>query len=83
MPSMNVTATMSMTEIGHTFGLRHNGVSNRCDQRGHIMSPGRSEEAGETRWSKCAVDKLKAFNKGCVYDEPNFDVFTDDGKPSR
>ena len=28
------------------------------------------------------MDKIKAFNKGCVFDEPVFDVFTD-GEPSR
>ena len=33
------------------------------------MSGARTVEGGETKWSKCSADKLKRFNKACVYQQ--------------
>lgn len=33
------------------------------------MAGARSVEGGETKWSKCSADKLKRFNKACVFEQ--------------
>ena len=37
--------------------------------QGSIMAGSRSVEGGETKWSKCSAEKLKRFNKECVYEQ--------------
>ncbi|XP_042889559.1 A disintegrin and metalloproteinase with thrombospondin motifs adt-1-like, partial [Penaeus japonicus] len=44
-------------EIGHSLGLRHDGVSNACDRNGFIMAAGRGLR-GATTWSSCAKEKI-------------------------
>ncbi|XP_064092936.1 A disintegrin and metalloproteinase with thrombospondin motifs adt-1-like [Macrobrachium nipponense] len=54
-------------EIGHSLGLRHDGVSNECNRQGFIMAAGRGLR-GATTWSTCARDKLQLQNGDCLND---------------
>ncbi|XP_066971234.1 A disintegrin and metalloproteinase with thrombospondin motifs adt-1-like [Macrobrachium rosenbergii] len=54
-------------EIGHSLGLRHDGVSNECNRQGFIMAAGRGLR-GATTWSSCARDKLQLQKGECLHD---------------
>ena len=57
-------------EIGHTFGMRHDGFRNGCDDGDFVMSQTRSADTGATEWSACSADKMRDFAKNCLHDEP-------------
>ena len=57
-------------ELGHTFGMRHDGSGNSCNRIGFIMSSSRNPEGGQTKWSDCSKEKLQKFSKQCIYDVP-------------
>lgn len=52
-------------EIGHSLGLRHDGVSNSCNSSGFIMAAGRGLR-GATTWSTCARDKILLQQGKCL-----------------
>lgn len=52
-------------EIGHSLGLRHDGVSNTCDRNGFIMAAGRGLR-GATTWSPCAREKIQQQQGACL-----------------
>ena len=60
-------------EIGHTFGLRHDGFSNDCGNGDFIMSQARSSDDGATQWSECSAKRMAAFSKTCLDDKPGLD----------
>ena len=33
------------------------------------MAGARTTDGGETKWSKCSAEKLKRFNKACVFEQ--------------
>ncbi|XP_050725131.1 A disintegrin and metalloproteinase with thrombospondin motifs adt-1-like [Eriocheir sinensis] len=52
-------------ELGHSLGLRHDGVSNACNTSGFIMAAGRGLR-GATTWSSCAKDMILQQQKPCL-----------------
>ncbi|KAG7176969.1 A disintegrin and metalloproteinase with thrombospondin motifs adt-1-like 1 [Homarus americanus] len=52
-------------EVGHSLGLRHDGVSNECQRSGFIMAAGRGVK-GATTWSSCAREKILKQSGDCV-----------------
>lgn len=63
-------------EIGHTFGMRHDGFSNDCSDGDFIMSTARSTDDGATKWSQCSAEKMAHFSKTgktCLDDKPGLD----------
>nr|XP_053632051.1 LOW QUALITY PROTEIN: A disintegrin and metalloproteinase with thrombospondin motifs adt-1-like [Cherax quadricarinatus] len=52
-------------EIGHSLGLRHDGVSNECARSGFIMAAGRGLK-GATTWSSCAREKILKQKGSCL-----------------
>ena len=47
-------------EVGHTLGMKHDGIEDGCDWSGFIMSRSRGKH-GQTKWSPCSQDKLRSY----------------------
>ncbi|XP_070542487.1 LOW QUALITY PROTEIN: A disintegrin and metalloproteinase with thrombospondin motifs 7-like [Ptychodera flava] len=73
-------------EMGHSFGMKHDGQGNKCKSSGarpHVMSPLLSSETSPLMWSDCSrqyITKFLDLGWGeCLIDEPtkhNFDYPT-------
>ncbi|XP_068212033.1 A disintegrin and metalloproteinase with thrombospondin motifs adt-1-like isoform X2 [Palaemon carinicauda] len=64
-------------EVGHSLGLRHDGVSNECNRQGFIMAAGRGLR-GATTWSSCARDKLQEQKGACLEDSNENEIASAD-----
>ncbi|GAB6026415.1 ADAM metallopeptidase with thrombospondin type 1 motif [Chamberlinius hualienensis] len=66
-------------EIGHNFGMNHDGPHNGCEppfgERQHVMSPHLSSDTSPFAWSNCSrTDITKFFDHdwgSCLDDEPS------------
>ena len=47
-------------EVGHTLGMKHDGIEDGCDWSGFIMSMSRGKH-GQTKWSPCSQAKLLSY----------------------
>ena len=47
-------------EVGHTLGMKHDGIEDGCDWSGFIMSRSRGKH-GQTKWSPCSQAKLLSY----------------------
>ncbi|XP_040860574.1 A disintegrin and metalloproteinase with thrombospondin motifs 13 [Ochotona curzoniae] len=65
-------------EIGHSFGLEHDGVpGSGCASSGHVMgSDSKAPTRGGPAWSACSRQQLRSLlsagRAGCVWDPPGF-----------
>ncbi|XP_037347291.1 A disintegrin and metalloproteinase with thrombospondin motifs 13 [Talpa occidentalis] len=62
-------------EIGHSFGLDHDGAGSGCDPRGHVMATdGAAPAPGGLAWSECSRRQLQSLLRAgrgrCVQDPP-------------
>jgi hypothetical protein len=60
-----VAATISAHEIGHSFGMVHDGLQNTCPQGGFIMAAVASSSGPQaTSFSDCSIDDMDLFLAG-------------------
>ncbi|XP_064618507.1 A disintegrin and metalloproteinase with thrombospondin motifs 12-like isoform X2 [Lineus longissimus] len=65
-------------ELGHNFGMKHDGPSNSCEApygiRQHVMSPQLVSDSSPLVWSNCSRDAITKFLDRdwgyCLEDEP-------------
>ena len=55
-----VASTTVAHEVGHNFGMRHDGSGNACPNSGFLMAPFASTEADVT-FSSCSASKFNDF----------------------
>ncbi|KAM9311948.1 A disintegrin and metalloproteinase with thrombospondin motifs 7 [Gastrophryne carolinensis] len=72
------TAFTVTHELGHSFGVQHDGNGNDCEPRGkrpHIMSPQLLYDTSPLTWSRCSRDYITRFlDRGwglCLDDPPS------------
>ncbi|XP_072004868.1 A disintegrin and metalloproteinase with thrombospondin motifs 7 isoform X1 [Engystomops pustulosus] len=72
------TAFTVTHELGHSFGVQHDGVGNDCEPKGkrpHIMSPQLLYDTSPLTWSRCSRDYITRFlDRGwglCLDDPPS------------
>ncbi|KAM5171006.1 A disintegrin and metalloproteinase with thrombospondin motifs 7 [Mantella aurantiaca] len=72
------TAFTVTHELGHSFGVQHDGIGNDCEPRGkrpHIMSPQLLYDTSPLTWSRCSRDYITRFlDRGwglCLDDPPS------------
>ncbi|XP_069842594.1 A disintegrin and metalloproteinase with thrombospondin motifs 7 isoform X2 [Dendropsophus ebraccatus] len=65
-------------ELGHSFGVQHDGIGNDCEPKGkrpHIMSPQLLYDTSPLTWSRCSRDYITRFlDRGwglCLDDPPS------------
>ncbi|XP_072037739.1 A disintegrin and metalloproteinase with thrombospondin motifs 7-like [Amphiura filiformis] len=66
-------------EMGHNFGMQHDGTGNDCDPSNssdiHMMSPLLTMDSSPLTWSRCSREYItKFFDRGwgyCLQDEPS------------
>ncbi|XP_066500743.1 A disintegrin and metalloproteinase with thrombospondin motifs 13 isoform X2 [Hoplias malabaricus] len=61
-------------EIGHSFGVNHDGIGNTCSSGGFIMASDGGYNSVDLTWSQCSRDQLFNFYSAgkadCVKDVP-------------
>ncbi|XP_073322095.1 A disintegrin and metalloproteinase with thrombospondin motifs 13 [Pagrus major] len=61
-------------EIGHSFGINHDGVGNTCSRSGFIMASDGGYNSVDLTWSQCSRQQLLTFfsegKADCVKDLP-------------
>ncbi|KAG8440824.1 hypothetical protein GDO86_006527 [Hymenochirus boettgeri] len=72
------TAFTVTHELGHSFGVQHDGSGNDCEPKGkrpHIMSPQLLYDTSPLTWSRCSRDYITRFlDRGwglCLDDSPS------------
>ncbi|XP_063304778.1 A disintegrin and metalloproteinase with thrombospondin motifs 7-like isoform X1 [Pelobates fuscus] len=72
------TAFTVTHELGHSFGVQHDGSGNECQPKGkrpHIMSPQLVYDTAPLTWSRCSRDYITRFlDRGwglCLDDPPS------------
>ncbi|KAM8973091.1 A disintegrin and metalloproteinase with thrombospondin motifs 7 [Pelodytes ibericus] len=72
------TAFTVTHELGHSFGVQHDGSGNECQPKGkrpHIMSPQLLYDTSPLTWSRCSRDYITRFlDRGwglCLDDPPS------------
>ncbi|CAJ1068047.1 A disintegrin and metalloproteinase with thrombospondin motifs 13 isoform X3 [Xyrichtys novacula] len=72
-------------EIGHSFGINHDGVGNTCSRSGFMMASDGGYNSVDLTWSPCSRQQLFTFfRKGkaeCVKDLPALGGSLQDWKP--
>nr|WDU65934.1 putative metalloprotease Tcis_Metallo_20_Partial [Tityus cisandinus] len=71
-------------ELGHNFGMSHDGPHNGCQapvgERQHVMSPHLNSDASPFVWSNCSRKEITKFLDrdwgSCLDDEPSDHEFT-------
>ncbi|XP_068105317.1 A disintegrin and metalloproteinase with thrombospondin motifs 13 isoform X2 [Hyperolius riggenbachi] len=61
-------------EIGHSFGINHDGTGNRCSGSGKIMAAEGSHNSVDLTWSECSREQFLQFLSGsasCIDDLPD------------
>ncbi|KAM9324233.1 A disintegrin and metalloproteinase with thrombospondin motifs 13 [Gastrophryne carolinensis] len=61
-------------EIGHSFGINHDGTGNRCSRSGYIMAVEGSHNNVHLTWSECSREQflhfLSSSAASCINDLP-------------
>ncbi|XP_064210425.1 A disintegrin and metalloproteinase with thrombospondin motifs 13 isoform X1 [Anguilla rostrata] len=61
-------------EIGHSFGINHDGTGNTCSSSGFMMASDGGYNSVDLTWSQCSRDQLQRFfstgSADCVQDLP-------------
>uniref|UniRef100_A0A670KEL6 ADAM metallopeptidase with thrombospondin type 1 motif 13 n=1 Tax=Podarcis muralis TaxID=64176 RepID=A0A670KEL6_PODMU len=72
-------------EIGHSFGIQHDGEGNRCAGDGHIMGSEGGHNSVDLTWSACSREQFLAFvstgQASCTNDLPDLKDNIPGGKP--
>ncbi|XP_075431506.1 A disintegrin and metalloproteinase with thrombospondin motifs 7 isoform X2 [Ascaphus truei] len=75
------TAFTVTHELGHSFGVQHDGSGNDCEPQGkrpHIMSPQLLYDTSPLIWSRCSRDYITRFlDRGwglCLDDPPSMEL---------
>nr|XP_043882163.1 A disintegrin and metalloproteinase with thrombospondin motifs 13 isoform X3 [Solea senegalensis]XP_043882164.1 A disintegrin and metalloproteinase with thrombospondin motifs 13 isoform X3 [Solea senegalensis] len=72
-------------EIGHSFGVNHDGVGNTCSRSGFMMASDGGYNSVDLTWSPCSRQQLLTFfSEGkaeCVSDQPAVEGSLQDWKP--
>ncbi|XP_034068491.1 A disintegrin and metalloproteinase with thrombospondin motifs 13 isoform X2 [Gymnodraco acuticeps] len=72
-------------EIGHSFGINHDGVGNTCSRSGFMMASDGGYNSVDLTWSPCSREQLLTFfSEGkaeCVKDLPSLGGSLQDWKP--
>uniref|UniRef100_A0A671UKK2 ADAM metallopeptidase with thrombospondin type 1 motif, 13 n=1 Tax=Sparus aurata TaxID=8175 RepID=A0A671UKK2_SPAAU len=72
-------------EIGHSFGINHDGLGNTCSRSGFIMASDGGYNSVDLTWSQCSRQQLLTFfSEGkaeCVKDLPALGGSLQDWKP--
>ncbi|XP_070759988.1 A disintegrin and metalloproteinase with thrombospondin motifs 13 [Enoplosus armatus] len=72
-------------EIGHSFGINHDGVGNTCSRGGFMMASDGGYNSVDLTWSPCSRQQLFAFfsegKADCVKDLPALGGTLQDWKP--
>ncbi|XP_042278248.1 A disintegrin and metalloproteinase with thrombospondin motifs 13 [Thunnus maccoyii] len=72
-------------EIGHSFGINHDGVGNTCSRSGFMMASDGGYNSVDLTWSPCSRQQLLTFfSEGkaeCVKDLPALGGTLQDWKP--
>uniref|UniRef100_A0A7M4EJ59 ADAM metallopeptidase with thrombospondin type 1 motif 13 n=1 Tax=Crocodylus porosus TaxID=8502 RepID=A0A7M4EJ59_CROPO len=62
-------------EIGHSFGISHDGEENSCSKSGFIMGTEGSHNSIDLAWSECSREQFLAFistgQASCINDLPD------------
>ncbi|MED6286602.1 hypothetical protein CHARACLAT_007748 [Characodon lateralis] len=74
-------------EVGHSFGINHDGVGNSCSQSGFMMASDGGYNSVDLIWSPCSRQQLLTFfSEGkaeCVKDFPALRGSLQDWKPGQ
>ncbi|KAJ8413764.1 hypothetical protein AAFF_G00063620 [Aldrovandia affinis] len=72
-------------EIGHSFGINHDGTGNACSSSGFMMASDGGYNSVDLTWSQCSRDQLLHFfstgRADCVKDLPVLGGSLQDWKP--
>lgn len=72
-------------EIGHSFGINHDGLGNNCKRSGFMMATDGGYNSVDLTWSPCSREQLLTFfSEGkaeCVKDLPALEGSLQDWKP--
>ncbi|KAJ6651841.1 hypothetical protein lerEdw1_016437 [Lerista edwardsae] len=72
-------------EIGHSFGIQHDGEGNGCSGSGHVMGSEGGQNSVDLTWSPCSRKQLSAFlsarQASCLNDLPDLEDSVPGGKP--
>uniref|UniRef100_A0A3B5A7P9 ADAM metallopeptidase with thrombospondin type 1 motif 13 n=1 Tax=Stegastes partitus TaxID=144197 RepID=A0A3B5A7P9_9TELE len=72
-------------EVGHSFGINHDGVGNTCGRSGFMMASDGGYNSVDLTWSPCSRQQLLTFfSEGkaeCVKDLPAMEGSLQDWKP--
>ncbi|XP_066466718.1 A disintegrin and metalloproteinase with thrombospondin motifs 13 [Tiliqua scincoides] len=72
-------------EIGHSFGIQHDGEGNRCLGSGHVMGSEGGHNSIDLTWSQCSRKQLSVFlsagHGSCMNDLPELEDSMPGGKP--
>ncbi|XP_028312307.1 A disintegrin and metalloproteinase with thrombospondin motifs 13 isoform X2 [Gouania willdenowi] len=72
-------------EIGHSFGIHHDGVGNTCSRSGFMMASDGGYNSVDLTWSSCSRQQLLTFFRegkaDCVKDLPAMEGSLQDWKP--
>ncbi|XP_010894007.3 A disintegrin and metalloproteinase with thrombospondin motifs 13 [Esox lucius] len=72
-------------EIGHSFGINHDGMGNTCSSSGFMMASDGGYNSVDLTWSPCSRQQLQTFfsegNADCLKDLPILGGSLQDWKP--
>ncbi|XP_002663267.4 A disintegrin and metalloproteinase with thrombospondin motifs 13 [Danio rerio] len=72
-------------EIGHSFGINHDGIDNTCSSSGFMMASDGGYNSVDLTWSQCSRAQLYSFFRAgkaeCVQDVPVLGGSVQDWRP--